>query len=405
MDWLFLLLSVAGAVLTLNVYVPIQRHKQLAVVSWLAGWITGELALHWVAAQALITLGFVWAGVLQSGAGQLALGLTLLSWAALGYAWLRAREVRPILEQTLRELDRELQPALSLHPDWRRLLQPLPLGHPDVEQHRGIHYHRARGLNLSLDVYRSRARPTRAPALLQIHGGAWVIGSRTNQALPLMHQLAAAGWVCVSADYRLSPHATFPEHLIDCKQAIRWMREHVADYGGDPDFIIVTGGSAGGHLAALVGLTANDPEYQPGFEEVDTRVRAAVPFYGVYDFVDHQGDRHNDALPELLERSVLKASHDEAPEEWEKASPLARVTSDAPPFFVIHGDADSLVPVASARRFAQALREKSQNPVLYAELPGAQHAFEMFHSARAFWAVEAVEQFCTSVHRGYLRDL
>ncbi len=403
MAWLFLTLSLAGACLTYNVYRPLYSHKQLSTVSWIAGWITGELALHWVGIQALITIGFIAGGVLSSGAGQLALGITLVSWVLLGYSYLRARSAVPALEQALRELEPEVVSTLPRQPDWRRILQPLPLRRPEVERISGIQYHRARGVNLKLDVYRSRSHPTRSPVLLQIHGGAWVFGSRTNQALPLMHQMAARGWVCVSADYRLSPHATFPEHLIDCKQAIHWIRENVADYGGDPDFIVVTGGSAGGHLCALLALTADDPEYQPGFEDVSTRVQGAVSFYGVYDFVDRHGDLHHQGMSKLLERSVLKAAPDEAPEQWERASPLARVASDAPPFFVIHGDSDTLVPVASARRFAAALREKSLSPVLYAEIPGAQHAFELFYSLRTFYALQAVEQFCASLHGAYLR--
>ena len=164
----------------------------------------------------------------------------------------------------------------------------------------------------------------------------------------------------------------------------------------------MTGGSAGGHLAALVGLTGNDPEYQPGFEDVDTRVQGAVPFYGVYDFVDRHRDLHHRGLRELLERSVLKAAPAEEPEAWDRASPLARVSSDAPPFFVIHGTADTMAPIASARRFAAVLREKSASPVLFAELPGAQHAFELFYSLRTHYALEAAERFCQTLHRTYL---
>ena len=98
-----------------------------------------------------------------------------------------------------------------------------------------------------------------APVLLQIHGGAWVIGDKSQQGLPLMLHLAAEGWVCVAINYRLSPKATWPEHLVDCKRALAWVREHIAEYGGDPDLICVTGGSAGGHLAAMIALTANEP--------------------------------------------------------------------------------------------------------------------------------------------------
>src|SRR5436190_2070186 len=87
------------------------------------------------------------------------------------------------------------------------------------------------------------------------------------------------GGTAISIHLRLSPMATWPDHLIDCKRALAWVREHIAAYGGDPDYVVVTGGSAGGHLAAMMGLTANDPQYQPGFEDVDTSVRAMMPFY------------------------------------------------------------------------------------------------------------------------------
>ena len=175
-----------------------------------------------------------------------------------------------------------------------------------------------------------------------------------------MHHMASRGWLCVSIDYRLSPHATFPDHLVDCKRAIRWIRESVHEYGGDPNFVIATGGSAGGHLCALVGLTANRPEFQPGFEAVDTAVRACVPFYGVYDLVNLETAYPNDGLRRVLERQVLKAAPHEQPEAYRRASPLEHVHQDAPPFFVLHGDADSLVPVEVARRFVS--RAPGQEP-------------------------------------------
>src|SRR5262249_45355842 len=202
--------------------------------------------------------------------------------------------------------------------DWRQIVLPFPIRHPEVERIRDITYARVRGLNLKLDVYRHRGAPQRCPTLLQIHGGAWVVGNKNQQGLPLMQHLAARGWVCVSADYRLSPHATFPEHLIDLKRAIEWIRAHGSEYGANPDFLVVTGGSAGGHLASLVGLTANDPEYQPGFESVDTMVQGCVAFYGVYDFADRNRLWHHDALRELLERQVMKSSVHEAPEAYHK---------------------------------------------------------------------------------------
>ena len=265
-----------------------------------------------------------------------------------------------------------------------------------------IQFARDAGIDLHLDVFHHRDRPQNAPVLFQIHGGGWMIGTKDEQALPLMNHMAAQGWVCVTANYRLSPHATFPDHLIDCKRALRWIREHVAEYGGNPDFVVATGGSAGGHLCALVGLTANDPEYQPGFEDVDTSVDGVVPFYGVYDFSNRNETYPHDGLVEVLEKRVMKGRRDEIPEAFDRASPIVRVHEEAPPFFAIHGDKDTLVPVAEARHFIGALREKSSEPVLYAELPGAQHAFEIFPSVRTAHTVNAVHRFLAYVYSAYL---
>jgi len=263
---------------------------------------------------------------------------------------------------------------------------------------------RERAFDLELDVYRHTSHPTGCPVLFQIHGGGWTIGTKDEQALPLMNHMAAAGWVCVTANYRLSPAATFPDHLIDCKRALAWIREHVHEYGGDASRVVVTGGSAGGHLSALLTLTPNDPEYQPGFEQVDTRVQGCVPFYGVYDFANRNLTHRHMGMVEFLEQRVLKGTRAEIPEMFDRASPVARVGAEAPPFFVIHGESDTLVPVAEAREFVRALREKSRTPVAYAELPGAQHAFEIFPSVRTLHTVNAVHRFLAWLESGWRRE-
>ena len=91
--------------------------------------------------------------------------------------------------------------------------------------------------------------------LVQIHGGGWLWGRKEGQAEPLMGHLAERGWVCVAPNYRLSPRATWPDHIVDVKRALAWVKSNIAEYGGDPGFLVVTGGSAGGHLASLAGLT------------------------------------------------------------------------------------------------------------------------------------------------------
>jgi acetyl esterase/lipase len=181
------------------------------------------------------------------------------------------------------------------------------------------------------------------------------------------------------------------------KRAFAWIRAHIAEYGGDPAFVCVTGGSAGGHLTALTALSANDPRFQPGFEHVDTSVAAAVPFYGVYDFLDRKQLRGSQSMIPLLSKQVFKTTPDQDPELWDAMSPVTRVSESAPPFLVIQGTHDTLVFVEEAREFVRALREKSRAPVAYLEMVGAQHAFDVFHSPRSAHAVQAAAAFLEKV--------
>jgi acetyl esterase/lipase len=412
-SWLFLLASLVGLWFTANALWP-SRRWQLIGPSFFAGWLTGELALFHILWQALASAIFVWFGALDQPVGWVALGLTLVSWVGLVWLVVVAARSRHTVEEALRDaLGRdyraEIAPGraerLASSLSRRELLFPLFLRDRRVERIRNLRYAPGAGRRHLLDVYRPRAGATRAPVLLQIHGGAWVIGDKGQQGLPLMNHLAAEGWVCVANNYRLSPKATFPDHLVDCKLALAWVREHIAEYGGDPDFVVVTGGSAGGHLSALMGLTANRPEFQPGFEQADTSVAACVPFYGVYDLVDTF--RHPDGSPAdtWLAQRLMKASVAEHPERFVAGSPVALVHADAPPFFVIHGDRDNLVPVAQARAFVTALRGVSRRPVAYAEIAGGSHAFDVFHSIRTGNAVNAVDRFLAWVYSAYQATL
>jgi acetyl esterase/lipase len=208
----------------------------------------------------------------------------------------------------------------------------------------------------------------------------------------------------VTINYRLSPRDAFPAHVVDVKRAIAWIREHGAEYGGDPRFVAITGGSAGGHLAALAALTPNDPEYQPGFEDADTTLQAAVPHYGVYDFAAASGSRAARHLRDrFLGPKVLFRDPRSEIAEFERASPLLRVNDGAPPFFVIHGRSDSLVDVDQARQFVRALREVSPATVAYAELPGAQHAFDVFPSVRSAHVVRGVDRFLRFTYDAWVR--
>jgi acetyl esterase/lipase len=411
--WLFLAASLWGAWFTYNALWPVQSGSRRTVFSFFAGWLTTELAVHHIGWQVLMTGLFVWAGALRSWPGLVGLAITCVSWVGLAHALRIAWEAEEVVERALRDalgptyrdaipsaVAERFAPAV----DWRQVLAPFPVRHPEVERVRNIIYTRAGGLDLKLDVYRHRAHPIGCPMLLQIHGGAWILGSKNEQGIPLMTLLASRGWVCVSADYRLSPRATFPDHVVDLKHALVWMRAHAAEYGGDPGFVVVTGGSAGGHLAALVALTENAPEYQPGFEDADTSVQGCVPFYGVYDFTDRNHVWRHDGLLRLLERRVMKVPFAQDSEAYEKASPISRVRPDAPPTFVIHGSHDTMVPVGEARHFCEVFRRVASNPLVYAEIPGAQHAFELFPSVRSTLVIHGVERFLAWLYARHLAE-
>jgi acetyl esterase/lipase len=249
-----------------------------------------------------------------------------------------------------------------------------------------------------LDIWRRHdmAPGRRAPVLIQVPGGAWAVNGKRGQAYTLMSRMAELGWIVVSIDYSRSPRSTFPAHLIDVKRAIAWVRENIADYGGDPDFIAITGGSAGGHLASLAALTPNDPRFQPGFEEADTSVQAAVPYYGVYDFTNAEA-MHELMLP-FLEQFVMRARYTDTPEAFAAASPISYAHNQAPPFFVLHGEKDELVPCRQARTFCAAMRDVGAPLVAYAELANAHHAFDILSTVRSRLAAKAVADFLGIVY-------
>ncbi len=277
-------------------------------------------------------------------------------------------------------------------------MTPFRRSDPRVRVERDVRYSDAgkRGL---LDIYRPLREVTGAPVLVQVHGGGWVLGSKDEQGIPLMNEMAAHGWVGVSINYRLANRVPWSAQIVDVKRAIAWVRGHIADYGGDPSYLVITGGSAGGHLAALAALTPNDPAFQPGFEETDTTIQAAVPVYGVYDIAGTSGSQSAVWIRDrFFGPKVMRRTYAEAPEVYEAASPLLRVTPDAPDFFVIHGASDTLVSPTHAHALVARLREVSRRTVVYAELPGAQHAFDVFTSVRTAHVVRAVGRYLAWHH-------
>jgi acetyl esterase/lipase len=394
----FLRRQVVTAALTANAIRPLPGFE-VGIPSFAAGWLTGELAPHVLA----VTAADAATHAVGKRRSPLGLALAAASMVGLGFLIKQSRKVQTEAEDALVEgigadyieqLESEPTPA-ELATPWRQLLFPFRMRNTAVRVEKNISYndHGRRGL---LDVYTPAEGVPEggAPVLLQVHGGGWTIGNKDQQGIPLMQHLAAKGWVCVAINYRLSPRDAFPAHMIDVKQAIAWIKDNITAYGGDPDYIAITGGSAGGHLVALAALTPGDKDWQPGFEDADTSVQVAVPHYGIYDFAGSTGLKNAVKMRDrFLARRILQTTWSEQPELFEAASPILRITPDAPDFFVVHGAYDTLVPVDQARLFVEKLRQTSKRTVVYAELSGAQHAFDVFPSIRSAHVVRAIDRY------------
>jgi acetyl esterase/lipase len=400
MSYAYLGVTLLGALTVLLAYHPIRR-EPLTIPSFISGWLCAEVSLQNVVWQVAATVVFAVYGALDGWAGWVGVAVAVVSWAGLIGLAVQGRRAAGVVRRALDEVRSEAfpVPTESVAPTWGRwwrVTQAFPLKGRATEVIKNVDYWGDGIKRHRLDIYRSRLTPpSGAPVMVYVHGGAWIIGDKREQGKPMMYELVARGWVCVAINYRLSPKSAWPAHIVDVKKAVAWVRDHITEYGGDPSFIAVSGGSAGGHLSSLLALTAGDPAFQPGFEQADASVDACVSFYGVMDMTGSKegSGRYGPGLLDMLEKSVMKTSIAEHPEVFRDASPTCRVRADAPPFFVLQGTNDTLVPVDVARTFVAELRAVSTSPVAYAELPGAQHAFDILASLRCQATTAGVASF------------
>ncbi len=382
-----------------------------SIPAFAIGWPTLELAPQLLAIGAVDTAQHLIRHRRTGDISVVGVGAAVAASVALGYMIKQSHDSGRLARQSIED---------SLGPDYLtevtdqefsdsgstpgQVIRPFKLVDREVEVIKDINY-RIGGSRARLDIYRPKdADLSNAPVLIQVHGGGWIIGDKGQQGLLLMNAMAKRGWVCVSVNYRLAPKHAFPAQIIDVKRAIAWVKQNIAEYGGDPSYIVITGGSAGGHLSSLAAVTPNDPQYQPGFEDTDTSVQACVPFYGVYDVGGIIGDSYSKGIrDDFFAPSVFQKDPVTEPEPFLHASPLFHVNGDEPDFLVIHGANDSLVQVSQARAFVARLREVSRNTVTYLELPGTQHAFEIFGSIRSRHVIKAVERWLSwhqATHQG-----
>jgi acetyl esterase/lipase len=204
-----------------------------------------------------------------------------------------------------------------------------------------------------LDLYLPEKAEGRLPLIVWIHGGAWWAGNKEGcPAVPF----AAKGYAVASINYRLSQHAVFPAQIEDCKAAIRWLRANSAKYHLDPDHVGVWGGSAGGHLVAMLGTAGGVKEWDRTGGNLDqsSRVQCVVDWFGPADMatMGKQADKPGTPVAQLIGGPVQ-----ENREKARKASPLTYVGKDSAPFLIMHGDKDYTVPLSQSEVLAEALKK------------------------------------------------
>lgn len=241
---------------------------------------------------------------------------------------------------------------------------------------------------LTLDLYQPEESSEPTPGLIFIHGGGW--GSGTKDVYRYYGiKFAEKGYVVASISYRLSGEATFPAAVEDCKCAVRWMRTSAVDLGVDPDRIAVAGGSAGGHLAMMVGYTADveDLEGDGGHDGVSSSVQCVVNIYGpadlTTDFV-----RTNAGANRMVSQ-FLGASIDDDLPLYQHASPLTHLDKSDPPTLILHGTTDDIVLIRQADMLAEKLKDV-EVPYIYDRLAGWPHAMDIAQPVndRCVWLME-----------------
>ncbi|MBE3097900.1 MAG: alpha/beta hydrolase [Planctomycetes bacterium] len=247
-----------------------------------------------------------------------------------------------------------------------------------VKAMRDLEYAKPGGKPQLLDLFVPEKADGPLPLIVWIHGGAWLGGSKNGT--PAMGQLRR-GYAVASINYRLSQEAIFPAQIHDCKAAIRWLRAHAKEYNLDPKRIGVWGSSAGGHLVALVGTSGDVKELEGDEGNLDqsSRVQAVCDWFGPADFCQMAahalpGSKLDHDAAGSPESKLVGGPIQENKDKVAKANPITYVSKDDPPFLIMHGDKDPLVPHHQSELLNDALK-KAGVDVTFKTVEGAGHGF------------------------------
>jgi acetyl esterase/lipase len=400
------LVALASAFLVLSAATALRpgRRGLFAALAFPVGWAAGELAGQALFLEGgLLVLLWWWGWPSTAWLGSLVAVLAAVvvveNAALIFIQFLSRRVVRRAMEEAPDRPLRVPRPRDDLFGRWWRTALQVPFHPRDMQLHRNVVY--GPESRQRLDIWRLSTTPTDAPVIFYVHGGAWTFGDKREQGRPMLHEFVRRGWIVVASNYRLAPRFPWPAQIEDATRALGWIKKNISTYGGDPDRVVIAGGSAGGHLASLVALSADDATWRPHdmADVKDWSVRGALSFYGVLEMT---GDKTHwrglgRGLLRLLERRVVQLPFLENEDLYRSISPHERIAAQSPPFFVVQGVNDTLVEVSVARAFVAKFREVAFTPVYYVELPFTQHAFDLTASPRTSATTRAAIAFAHSV--------
>ncbi|RIB13206.1 Alpha/Beta hydrolase protein [Gigaspora rosea] len=324
-------------------------------------------------------------GVFRGFIPQIFYIIDLLSMVGLVVLFIDAYEARRNIEIAIQSYsDHQELPTFTSETFWQRMVNPrfIPenvVHYADISYIRNAESIEAKkdGFEqtneLTLDVFALKPSNLK-PVLLFIPGGGWI---GKGAVYPLIRHLAERGWVVVSMNYR----PQYPARLIDAKRALRWIKTNIKYFGGDPDFVVVGGDGIVGQTAATVALTPNVQEFQVGFEDLDTSVKACLLINAVTDISDSHFDSPT------TDETFLS-----------KHSPIRLLREDTVPFLVFHGDRDDFIPVEATNRFVEEFKKKSKSEIQFIAISGGHHIYHHFSSPRSHYQAIGAEIWLNHIY-------
>ncbi|CAO0796579.1 unnamed protein product [Mucor circinelloides] len=339
----------------------------------------------------------------------------MLNFGGLGILFFEMLKDKSVADETIKSLDNNSKPMASIIclEDAKKLINPVWTP-KHIKVHSNITYATNEEIRealettnqdfnqprkMMLDIFSQESPSANGaglrPVLVHIHGGAWRMGSK-NTFYPFQKLIISENnWITVNIGYRLAPKNAYPTHLMDVKRAIRWLKQNISSFGGDPNFIVLSGDSAGAHLASMASMTANHPQFQPGFETVDTSVRGVISLSGALDQVN---EPHHAVF---FCKKVANLDNVDM-DFLNQHSPLALVpkTKNSVPFLLIAGERDSLTESKMSKAMKVAFDKASapNSTCTLILLPAGHHVSYISWSPRSLYVSRVIQTWCTQLY-------